>query len=178
MDERTHAHQARLDGDAEGRTGQSVVPDPLCRVAKRDDFGVCGRVLGGNRAVVSPPHDAAAGNDDRSDRHFGMRLGLVGQEQGLDVEDLRVRTLERMRRLFALVLLAAQFVFHLNQQWPLQAVLWLRKLGGKFGLTSDRDGPYILLRGLSALLQTIATLTWSHIQPFPHYRFPGKATYG
>lgn len=100
------------------------------------------------------------------------------QEQGLDVEDLRVRTLERMRRLFALVLLAAQFVFHLNQQWPPQAVLWLRKLGGKFGLTSDRDGPYILLRGLSALLQTIATLTWSDIQPFPHYLFPGKATYG
>jgi hypothetical protein len=40
------------------------------------------------------------------------------QEQGLDVEDVRVHTLERMRRIFALVLLAAQFVFHLNQHWP------------------------------------------------------------
>lgn len=33
------------------------------------------------------------------------------QEQGLDVEDMRVRTVERMRRLFVLVLLAAQIVF-------------------------------------------------------------------
>jgi hypothetical protein len=40
------------------------------------------------------------------------------QEAGLDVEDMRVRTLERMRRLFMLVLLAAQFVMHLTQKWP------------------------------------------------------------
>ena len=93
------------------------------------------------------------------------------QEQGLDVEDLRVHTLERMRRIFVLVLLAAQFVFHLNQHWPPRAVLWLRKLGGKLGLPSDRDGPYILLRGLSAIYQTAATLSWTAIQPFPHHLF-------
>jgi hypothetical protein len=93
------------------------------------------------------------------------------QEQGLDVEDLRVQTLERMRRLFALVLLAAQFVFYLMKHWPTQAVLWLRKLGGKLGLTTDRDGPYILLRGLSAVWQTVATLSWTAIQPFPHFLF-------
>jgi len=93
------------------------------------------------------------------------------QEQGLDVEDLRVQTLERMRRLFALVLLAAQFVFYLMKQWPAQAVLWLRKLGGKLGLTTDRDGPYILLRGLSAVWHTVATLSWTAIQPFPHFLF-------
>lgn len=100
------------------------------------------------------------------------------QEQGLDVEDVRVRTLERMRRIFALVLLAAQFVFHLNQHWPPQAVLWLRKLGGKLGLSSDRDGPYLLLRGLSAVYQTVATLSWAAIQPFPHHLFHQKLTYG
>jgi len=93
------------------------------------------------------------------------------QEQGLDVENLRVRSLERMRRLFALVLLAAQFVFHLMQRWPVQAVLWLRKLGGKLGLKTDRDGPYLLLRGLSAVWQTVATLSWTAIQPFPHHLF-------
>jgi hypothetical protein len=93
------------------------------------------------------------------------------QEQGLDIEDLRVQTLERMRRLFALVLLAAQFVFHLMRHWPAKAVLWLRKLGGKLGLTTDRNGPYILLRGLSAVWQTVATLSWTAIQPFPHHLF-------
>jgi hypothetical protein len=40
------------------------------------------------------------------------------QEQGLDVEAIRVHTLERMHRLFVLFLLAAQFVFHLDQHWP------------------------------------------------------------
>jgi hypothetical protein len=93
------------------------------------------------------------------------------QEQGLDLEDLRVRTLERMRRIFALVLLAAQFVFFIAKRWPPKAVLWLRKLGGKLGLKSDRDGPYILLRGLSAVWQCMATLSWLSIQPFPHRLF-------
>jgi hypothetical protein len=44
------------------------------------------------------------------------------QEQGLDVEDMRVQTVERMRRLFALVLVAAQFVFYLMDRWPPVAV--------------------------------------------------------
>jgi hypothetical protein len=100
------------------------------------------------------------------------------QEQGLDVEDLRVHTLERMRRIFALVLVAAQFVFYLMKRWPPKAVLWLRKLGGKLGLNSDRDGPYILLRGLSAIWQTTATLSWTAIHPFPHHLFQTTQRYG
>ena len=64
------------------------------------------------------------------------------QEQGLDVEDMRVHTLDRMRRLFAIVLLSAQMVFVIATHWPPKAVLWLRQLGGKLGLSSDRDGPY------------------------------------
>ena len=93
------------------------------------------------------------------------------QEQGLDVEDMRVRTLARMRRLFVLVLVAAQFVFYLMETWPPAAVTWLRLLGGKLGLQIDRDGPYILLRGLHAVWQTVATLTLFALQPFPHHAF-------
>jgi hypothetical protein len=93
------------------------------------------------------------------------------QEQGLDVEDMRVQTVERMRRLFALVLVAAQFVFHLMEQWPPVAVQWLREVGGKLGLSIDRDGPYLLLRGLSAVWQTVATLTHLALHPFPHHAF-------
>ena len=73
------------------------------------------------------------------------------QEQELDVEDLRVRTLERMRRLFVLVLLAAQFVFFINGTWPSDAILWLRDLGAKLDLVSDHDGPDVLLRGIAAV---------------------------
>jgi hypothetical protein len=40
------------------------------------------------------------------------------QEDGLDVEDMRVQTMERMRRIFVLVLLAALFVYHIAHAWP------------------------------------------------------------
>ena len=93
------------------------------------------------------------------------------QEQSLDVENLRVQTMKCMHRGFALVLVAAQFVFHLMKRWPPKAVLWLRKLGGKLGLKTDRDGPYFLLRGLRAVWQIVATLSWTAIQPFPHFLF-------
>ena len=89
------------------------------------------------------------------------------QEQGLDVEDMRVQTVERMRRLFALVLLAAQIVFVIGEQWPPRAVLWLRQLGGKLGLSSDRDGPYWLLQGIAAVITTAMTLSFVFLHPFP-----------
>jgi hypothetical protein len=93
------------------------------------------------------------------------------QEQGLDVEDMRVQTLPRMQRLFALVVVATHFVFHVMETWPPVAVTWLRLLGGKLGLQIDRDGPYILLRGLQAVWQTVATLTLLVLEPFPHHAF-------
>lgn len=89
------------------------------------------------------------------------------QEDGLDIEDLRVKSLERMRRLFVLVLLAAQFVFYVGRTWTRASVLWLRQLGGKLGLKCDLDGPYILLRGISAVWQSVATLTFLANHPFP-----------
>jgi hypothetical protein len=89
------------------------------------------------------------------------------QDQGLDVEDMRVQKLDRMQRLFAFVLAAAQFVFSLIQHWPPSAILWLRQLGGKLGLVSDRDGPYLVLRGISAVFQSVATLNFVAHHPFP-----------
>lgn len=89
------------------------------------------------------------------------------QEQGLDVEDMRVQTLERMKRLFILVLATAQFVFYLIDSWPASAVQWIRSLGGKLGLGNDLDGPYLVLRGLSALFQTVVTLSFLALHPFP-----------
>lgn len=89
------------------------------------------------------------------------------QEDGLDVEDMRVQTLERMRRLFVLVLLAALFVYHLAHAWPHHLVLWLRRLGGKLGLSSDLDGPYVLLAGIGAVFLAAATLAFAAQHPFP-----------
>jgi hypothetical protein len=96
------------------------------------------------------------------------------QEQGLDVEDMRLHTVERMRRLFALILLAAQIVFVIAAQWPPKAVLWLRQLGGKLGLSGDRDGPHWLLQGISAVITTAMVLSFVFLHPFPF----GENTYG
>ena len=93
------------------------------------------------------------------------------QEQGLDVEDMRVQTVERMKRLFAIVLLSAQIVFAISAHWPPKAVLWLRQLGGKLGTPSDRDGPYWLLQGISAVIVTCMTLSFSFLYPFPFQEF-------
>jgi hypothetical protein len=89
------------------------------------------------------------------------------QEDGLDVEDMRVQTVERMRRLFVMVLLAALFVFRVAHTWPHRMVLWLRRLGGKLGLASDLDGPYVLLAGISAVFVAAVTLTFATQHPFP-----------
>jgi hypothetical protein len=93
------------------------------------------------------------------------------QEQGLDVEDMRVQTVDRMRRLFAIVLLAAQIVFVISEQWPPKAVLWLRQLGGKLGIPTDRDGPYWLLQGISAVIVTCMTLSFVFLHSFPFQEF-------
>jgi hypothetical protein len=96
------------------------------------------------------------------------------QERGLDVEDIQVRTLERMRRLFVLTLLATLFVYHIDRHWPKRAVRWLRYLGGKLGLITDRDGPYVLLAGISAVFVTAATVAFAVTHPFPQL----NGTYG
>ena len=93
------------------------------------------------------------------------------QEQGLDVEDMRVQTVERMRRLFAIVLMAAQIVSVISERWPPKAVLWLRQLGGKLGIPTDRDGNYWLLQGISAVIVTCMTLSFLFLQPFPFQEF-------
>jgi hypothetical protein len=89
------------------------------------------------------------------------------QEDGLDVEDMRVQTLERMRRIFVMVLLAALFVYHIAHSWPRPMVLWLRHLGGKLGLPHDLDGPYVLLAGIGAVFLTATTLAFAASHPFP-----------
>lgn len=93
------------------------------------------------------------------------------QEQGLDVEDMRLQTVDRMRRLFAVILLAAQIVCAISEQWPPKAVLWLRQLGGKLGIPTDRDGPYWLLQGISAVIVTAMTLSFVFLHPFPFQEF-------
>ena len=119
---------------------------------------------------IRGPHDAQMVYTEWRYRPRIEHTYRFDQERGLDVEDMQVRTLERMRRLFVLILLAALFVYFVGHTWSRSAVRWLRLLGGKLGLAKDSDGPYILLAGISAVLVSAATLAFAHAHPFPRER--------
>ena len=79
------------------------------------------------------------------------------QEDGLDVEKIQLRTLERRRRELIVILVAALFVLRLPQLWSPAVLAWLRQLGsGIAGTSMDRGGPYLLLLGLQAVLAAAA----------------------
>jgi Transposase DDE domain len=81
------------------------------------------------------------------------------QEDGLDVEQIQLHTLERRRRALILVLLAALFALRLPHRWPADVLSWLRYLGsGTAGASMDRGGSYLLLAGLQAVLTAYAVL--------------------
>jgi hypothetical protein len=80
------------------------------------------------------------------------------QKEGLRWDDFKVQDLEAIRRLIAMVLIAALFLLNIRlslDETSLQ-ILWI--LGGKQGLKSERDGPYLALRGYQKLLGCLTTV--------------------
>jgi hypothetical protein len=81
------------------------------------------------------------------------------QEEGLDIEKIRLHKLERRRRELTLILVAALFVLRLPQLWSPAVLSWLRQLGsGIAGTSMDRHGPYLLLCGYQSVLVAHAVL--------------------
>lgn len=80
------------------------------------------------------------------------------QKEGLRWEDFKVLDFEAIRRLIALVLIAALFLLNVRPFHDRTSLQVLLTLGGKQGLTSERDGPYLVLRGYQKLLGCVATL--------------------
>ena len=91
---------------------------------------------------------------------------------GTGHRSIHAQILERMRRLFAFALTAAQFVFALSRHWPPRAVYWLCQLDGKPGSASDRDGLYLAHRIISAVFKPAAPLRFMADHPFPWDNFP------
>jgi hypothetical protein len=89
------------------------------------------------------------------------------QEDGLDVEEIQVQTLERQRRTFVLVLAAALFVLRVPGVWRPETVAFLRALGSSTaGTHMDRQGPYEILIGLHRVLSALSLLSaWAHGAP-------------
>lgn len=115
-------------------------------------------ILWTNRPVLTA-EDALGVFADWAQRPAIEHLNRFLQEGGLLVEDIQRHKLERMRRLFLLVLVAALFVLRLPDLWSPAGVLWLRQLASSTaGLPQDRDGPYLLLLGLAQFFSTLATI--------------------
>ena len=82
------------------------------------------------------------------------------QEDGLDIEEIQVQTLERQRRTFVLTLFAALFVLRRPGVWSPATIAWLHALGSSLvGTRMDRKGLYALLLGLQSILSTVVSFS-------------------
>ena len=70
---------------------------------------------------------------------------------GLGLEEFQVETLARIRKVVAILLGLALFLWEVRLEGgPFKE--FLLRLGGKLGIKSEHDGPYLLMRGLIRLL--------------------------
>ena len=96
------------------------------------------------------------------------------QEEGVNVEAILVRKLERIRRMLLLVLIGALFVLRLESLWPEVVIQWLRRVASSTGGTKlDREGPYLLLAGVQRILATLSLFQWMTKVPPPLFALPG-----
>jgi hypothetical protein len=80
------------------------------------------------------------------------------QRDGLRWDDFKVLDFEAIRRLIILVLIAALFLLNIRLFLDETSLKILLTLGGKQGLKSERDGPYLVLRGFQKVIGCFATL--------------------
>ncbi len=115
-------------------------------------------VLWTNRAIFEA-EQALAVYADWQRRPTIEHLHRFIQEDGLLVEEMQLEPLESKRRLFLLILAAALFVLRLPDLWEPSLISWVRQLASAIvGTAMDREGFYLLLYGLTAVLTTLATL--------------------
>ncbi len=84
-------------------------------------------------------------------RRWGVEEFFRLLRAGLGLESFQVRGLSRIRKVVAVLLGLAVFLWEVRRSGGVLEGLLLR-LGGKLGIASERDGPYLLLRGLVRLL--------------------------
>jgi hypothetical protein len=90
------------------------------------------------------------------------------QEQGLDVEDMRVRSSSGHASAFRACL--ADRLLCRSSGCHLASLGWR----GKLGLKTNLDGLNLLLAGISFVFTTAATLSFARAHPFPFF----SLTYG
>jgi hypothetical protein len=77
---RAYAHCARLECDVERAAAEPVIACVLRSIAQCGNFRMGGRIVTGNRPVVTAPDDLAVTYHDRADGHFAGS-GRSGRER-------------------------------------------------------------------------------------------------
>src|SRR4030095_13682065 len=83
MQDRTHAHRARLERHIKRATGKTIVAKHARRIAQRRDFGVRRRVVRSDGGVAAAADDRAILDDDRANGHLAARLRRSRENQRL-----------------------------------------------------------------------------------------------
>ncbi len=97
------------------------------------------------------------------------------QEDGVDAETILLRRLESFRRMLLVVLMGAFFVLQLAGWWSPPVIQWIRALASAVvGTAMDRQGGYLLLRGVQRLLSADALLEEIRIRPPPLEHLPSR----
>ena len=79
----SRAHGARLNCSKQIAASETVITEVPSGLAKRDDFGVGGRVVVGEVAIPSAADDAAVADYDRPYGNFAGFEGALGAAQSL-----------------------------------------------------------------------------------------------
>ena len=75
LNERTGTHDAGFERYIKAHAAHAVVAQRLPARAQGEDFGVCGRVVVGDGAVVRAGNDFAVCDENRANRHFAEGFG-------------------------------------------------------------------------------------------------------
>lgn len=79
MNDRTHAHRARLQRHKKRTTGKPVISQSPACAAQGDNFCMCAGISLANIAVPSLCNDFIASNNDRPDRNLTFFFGAARQ---------------------------------------------------------------------------------------------------
>jgi ribulose-phosphate 3-epimerase len=83
VDDRSGTHGAGFFRHVKIAVGQAPVPPDLLSLGERKHLGVSGGVAKSFDLIVSPGNDMSVAHDDRTDRNFLGKIGLLSLAQGL-----------------------------------------------------------------------------------------------
>jgi hypothetical protein len=101
VQDRTHTHDAGLQGYVESAAWQPVVAQEPGGIAQSHHFGMCGRVMAADRLIEPSPDNVALPYHHGTDRNFVQSRCLTGKVKRLlhemNIAHAAIMTLQRVQ---------------------------------------------------------------------------------